>query len=222
MRHVPHLFLSGPWAGGEIPLSDEQAHHLRRVLRLADGATISYTDGIGSVGEGALHEGSVVRGKESYIGRPEPEISVAVAPPRKVDRVRFLTEKLAEIGIDRLIWLETRLGEGQPPRPEKAAAWAQAALEQSRGAWLLHFEGPTPLNRLLKSATLWVAERETLPPPSVVEDGILVVGPEAGFAEGEVPAWANRIGLGKRVLRVETAAVVGATVLLDRCGRLSW
>jgi 16S rRNA U1498 N3-methylase RsmE len=29
------------------------------------------------------------------------------------------------------------------------------------------------------------------------------------------------MGLGRRILRVETAAVVGATILLDRSGRLS-
>jgi 16S rRNA (uracil1498-N3)-methyltransferase len=221
MRHVPHLYLPPAWVGDEIPLSDEQTHHLHRVLRLGGGATISYTDGVGTKGEGMLHKGSVVRGTESHVARPGPEVSVAVAAPHQPQRVRFLVEKLAELGIDRLIWLNTRLREGRPPRIEKATAWARAALEQSRGVWLLEFGGPMVLDELPDSPTLWVAERERFPPPTVVDGGILVIGPEAGFAEGEVPASANRIGLGKRVLRVETAAVVGATVLLDRSGRLS-
>jgi RsmE family RNA methyltransferase len=130
-------------------------------------------------------------------------------------------EKLAELGVDRLYWLDTRYGEGRPPRQSKARAWAQAALEQSRGPWLLEVEGPVAIRDLPDVPTLLVAERETNPPPSVVDDGILIVGPEAGLAEGEVPESAYRVSLGTRVLRVETAAVVGAAVLLERSGRSS-
>jgi 16S rRNA U1498 N3-methylase RsmE len=81
-------------------------------------------------------------------------------------------------------------------------------------------EGPTPIGQL-ESSTLWVAERESFPPPRVVNGGTLVIGPEAGFLEGELPASANRLSLGGRVLRVETAAIAGAVVLLERSGRLS-
>ena len=220
MRHIPHLYLPSPWEAGEITLSDDHGHHLRKVLRLGDGSALSYTDGAGTIGAGTLRDGSLVRGSESRRERPEPGVAVAVAPPRTPHRLRYLVEKLAELGIDRIYWLTTRHGEGRPPRPDKAVAWARAALEQSRGAWLLGLEGPTTVEDLPESSTLWVAERETKPPPSVVKGGILVIGPEAGFEEGEVPASANRIALGRRVLRVETAAVAGATILLDRSGRL--
>ncbi len=220
MPHTPHLYLSAPWEEGEISLTDDHANHLRRVLRLADGAPLSYTDGHGTMGEGVLEDGFVRRGRESHFSRPEPDVSVAVAPPRTANRVRFLVEKLAELGIDRLTWLETQHGEGRPPPAAKAAAWARSALEQSRGAWVLELDGPISVGDLPVMPTLWVAERESQPPPSVVEGGILVIGPEAGFAEGEIPTTAKRLGLGVRVLRVETAAVVGATVLLDRSGRL--
>jgi len=221
MRHVPHIFLGGPWESSELALSDEQGRHLSRVLRLADGAVVSYTDGAGARGKGELTGGLVRRGEETRDPRPTPEVTVAVAPPSKPNRARFLVEKLAELGVDRLIWLRTRLGEGRPPKPTKAEAWARSALEQSRGAWVLRIEGPMTIGDLPTSSTLWVAERETNPPPSVAEGGILVIGPEAGLAEGEAPQRANRIGLGTRVLRVETAALVGATILLDRSGRLN-
>jgi 16S rRNA (uracil1498-N3)-methyltransferase len=220
MGHVPHLYLPAPWEGDDLVLSDGHRHHLERVLRLKDGSTVSYTDGAGRVATGTLAGGGLVRGPETQTKRPGPPVSVAVAPPRKPARLRFLVEKLAELGIDTLYWLKTRHGQGKPPRAEKAASWAQAALEQSRGAWLMAFEGPVPVSDLPESPTLWVAERERQPLPSVVEGGTLVIGPEAGFAEGEIPASANRVGLGARVLRIETAAVVGATTLLDRSGRL--
>ncbi len=221
MRHIPHLYLDGPWESPVLALGPEHRRHLGRVLRLNDGAAVSYTDGAGAVGEGVLEDGFVRRGLESEVSRPRPEVVVAVAPPTKPNRARFLVEKLAELGVDRLIWLRTRHGEGRPPNAAKAEAWSRAALEQSRGAWALQFGGPIAVSDLPDSPTLWVAERQTDPPPSVVDGGILVIGPEAGFAEGEVSQGANRLGLGPRVLRIETAALAGAAILLDRSGRLN-
>ncbi len=45
---------------------------------------------------------------------------------------------------------------------------------------------------------------------------VLCVGPEGGFAPGEVPADATTIRLSESVLRTETAAVAGAVLLLDK------
>ncbi len=220
MKHVPHLFLPAPWEPSELPLDESHRHHLSRVLRLGAGSPVTYTDGVGRFGEGVLGEGAVFRGPEAESETPASAVSVAVAPPRKPSRLRFLVEKLAELGVDRLIWLNTTWGEGRPPGSDKAAAWAISALEQSRGAWLMQIEGPVNIDDL-PAATLWVAERESFPPPTVVDSVILVIGPEAGFSEGEIPASANRFSLGRRVLRVETAAIAGATLLLERSGRLA-
>lgn len=54
MRHVPHLYLPGPWEEAEISLTDDHTRHLRKVLRLGDGAALSYTEGAGVMGEGVL------------------------------------------------------------------------------------------------------------------------------------------------------------------------
>jgi 16S rRNA (uracil1498-N3)-methyltransferase len=218
---MPHLFVPGPWVSNTIRLGSDHLHHLNRVLRLEDGAAVSYTDGAGQIGEGVLAGDSLRRGRERVVERPHPEIALAVAAPKSAARQRFIVEKLAELGVDRLYWLNTRYRQGRPPKKSKARAWAHAALEQSRGAWLLAVEGPVAIDDLPDWPALFVAERETFQPPSVVNGGILIVGPEAGLAEGEVPESAQRLSLGARVLRVETAAVVGAAVLLERSGRFS-
>ena len=49
-------------------------------------------------------------------------------------------------------------------------------------------------------------------PPSLT----VAIGPEGGFAATEIPADALPVGLGTTVLRVETAAVAAAAVLLAR------
>ena len=47
----------------------------------------------------------------------------------------------------------------------------------------------------------------------VPADPVLCIGPEGGFAQDEVPDGALTLSLGPTILRVETAAIVGAAVL---------
>ena len=224
MAHVPHVYLPAPWPDGTIPLLDRTRHHLRGVLRARPGDEVTYTDGFGSVGVGALASDGVVRGDERSVPAPSRGLAVAVAPPRRTERARVVVEKLGELGVDRLVWLDTAHG-GRPPRHDKVVAWTVAALEQSRGAHLLDVaEQPIRLHDLRAGSgqPLWVAEAGHNLLPSVADKGevIVAIGPEAGFAEEEIPADALRFGLGGRILRVETAAIVAAVVALSRMGRL--
>lgn len=211
MAHTPHLYLPGPWDGATLLLSDGQRRHLERVLRLPEGSPLSYTDGEGRVGEGRLAGKGVTRGQESSVERPS-RVTMAVAPPRSRDRVRFLVEKLAELGVARLLWIHTRHTEGRPPSPGKAQAWVTGALEQSRGAWEMEV-GQTTLEDLDRTR-LVVADPagETVFP---VGRSTLLVGPEGGLDPGELPGNVPRVSLGPTVLRVETAAVAGAALLRD-------
>jgi RsmE family RNA methyltransferase len=42
---------------------------------------------------------------------------------------------------------------------------------------------------------------------------VVAIGPEGGFADDEIPPGVLRVGLGERVLRVETAAIAVAAFL---------
>lgn len=137
MGHIPHLYVPPPWGVSVLPLTEQQDHHLRRVLRSVELAPVSYTDGEGTVGRGELGPEGLQRGEESHMPRPSPTLSVAVAPPHSVDRVRFIVEKLGELGADRLLWLTSDFGQARAPRADKSMQWARGALEQSRGAWLM-------------------------------------------------------------------------------------
>ncbi len=163
----------------------------------------------------------VVRGDEHRVERPFPQLTIAVAPPRVADRSRMIVEKLAELGVDGLVWLMTDRGEGRPPRRDRYDAWARAALEQSKGAWLLDVrvgagpEGPWP-----DEARVVVCDPggESALDSLAGDQPILgLVGPEGGFAPTELPTDARLVSLGDRVLRVETAAIaLGAIVRAQR------
>lgn len=206
---IPHVLVPRPWAEERIGLRPDQSHHLERVLRIRSGGPVTYTDGAGTTGRGALDGGTVVRGPETTVPAL-PSLVVAVAPPASRDRLRFVVEKLAELEVTRIAWLATRRGEGRPPPAEKAAAWAAAALEQSRGAHLTAVDAAfTTLDSLPGPAVVALPGGATVPAGGPLT---VAVGPEGGWEPGEVPEGMPAVGLGRTILRVETAALAAAVL----------
>ena len=209
MKHVPHLVVGAPWRDGPLELTVIQWRHLTKVLRMSRGDRVTYTDGIGTVGEGQLADRSIERGSEEKVDRPT-RLTVVVAAPSNKDRQRFLVEKLAEIGVERLLWLETLQGQSRLASPSKVFSWVLAATEQSRGAWLMEVSSQ-PV-RLTDLEPGWVACHPGGDSMTPVTDTV-VIGPEGGFADDELPVDAKLWDLGPTILRVETAALVAVAKL---------
>jgi 16S rRNA (uracil1498-N3)-methyltransferase len=210
VRHIPHLVLSRPWEGDDLTLSSDHWHHLTRVLRLSGGDPVSYTDGNGRTGEGKLGDRVVVRGEERAVPKSS-SLVVAVAPPTSRDRQRFLVEKLAELGVARLHWLNTRHGGSRVPGISKLTSWVEAAVEQSRGAWLMEVGTDLVTWEQLEPPVVVCAPGGSGMPPRATT---VVVGPEGGLAPEEIPNDVVLWDLGPTILRVETAALVAAARLL--------
>jgi 16S rRNA (uracil1498-N3)-methyltransferase len=200
-----------------VPVLDSDvAHHLRRVLRLRGGAAVTVTDGAGSwrpcafTGAGVEPAGDV-----TSVDRSDPELTVAVAPP-KGDRLDWLVAKATEVGIDRIVLLEAERSvvRLQPERAERRLdrlhrIAAEAAM-QSRRVWLPSIDGPEPAGE-------WLARGVVAEPGGrqlSAGDTTVVIGPEGGWSERELAGAADTVSLGPTVLRVETAAVVAATMLV--------
>lgn len=214
MGHVPHLVLAPGWSGAQIPADDRQRHHLGSVLRRVAGDPVTYTDGAGVAGSGTWTGSAVQRGDERAVPRPSPRITLAVAPPDSKDRVRWLVEKSTELGIARLRWLRSAHTQGRVPRHDRCVAWMIGAVEQSRGAWLTEIDDSWSSFDDLDEP--WVAAQSGGTAPRFERDTTVAVGPEGGWAPGELPDGIGRIHLGDRILRTETAAVaVAVAAALD-------
>ncbi|HEU4319979.1 MAG TPA: 16S rRNA (uracil(1498)-N(3))-methyltransferase [Acidimicrobiia bacterium] len=210
MKHIPHLVVGAPWPDEELRLSPVQWRHLTKVLRKNRGDSVTYTDGLGTRGLGRLANQSVVRGDEVEVPRPS-NLTVAVAPPSNKDRQRFLVEKLAEIGVARLVWIETNHGKERVASPSKVFGWVLAAVEQSQGSWLMETSPDLVTIGQLEGAVVICHPGGAADPGS---PDVIVVGPEGGFGDGEIPLDAATWDLGPNILRVETAAVVAAARVL--------
>ncbi|MEY4252360.1 MAG: hypothetical protein RL691_1241 [Actinomycetota bacterium] len=204
-------------------LTDGDVHHLSRVLRLKNGEVITCSDGHGAWRVTHWKDGAVESVSE-VVTEPESSISLTVAiAPVKGDKTDLTIEKLVEIGIDRIAILQ--------PLERSVVRWASdktsqvmdryrrialAAAMQSRRVYLPEIMGPVSLGALGVDA---VAMAE--PGGQASWDGVrtLVIGPEGGFSPNELASSLPTIDLGSTILRAETAAIVGASLMVAHSRR---
>lgn len=221
-------------AGLSIELTGGQFHYLRHVMRLGAGDGVALFNGrdgewlatIDGLGKSAL---IVVLGERLRPQRPEVDLWVAFAPIKKA-RTDFIVEKATELGASRLLPVITRRTEVSRVKVDRLAATATEAAEQCGRLTVPAVDGPVALDRL---AADWPTDRvllvldetgggrpigevllESRPAASgdpVGPHGILV-GPVGGFEADELDGlgklpFAVRVGMGSRILRVETAVV---------------
>jgi 16S rRNA (uracil1498-N3)-methyltransferase len=143
-------------------------------------------------------------------------LTIAVAPP-KGERLEWLVAKCSEVGVDRIVLLEAEhsvvrwTGERAERQVARLQRVAVEASMQSRRVWLPEISGPTSAVEVLPG--LAVAE----PGGRAVDatDVGIAVGPEGGWSDKELEVAASRVTLGPGILRVETAAVAAAVLMMS-------
>jgi 16S rRNA (uracil1498-N3)-methyltransferase len=159
------------------------------------------------------------------------------------ERMDFIVQKTTELGVARIVPVVAGRSVSRPAADDRSAArrarWeriAREAARQSGRADVPHIDDAVPLATALAEAqpsegharlALWESSRghplrqALASPPHKVT---LLIGPEGGFAEAEVAAAAAAgfqiVGLGARILRVETAAIVAVALAQAAAGGL--
>ena len=200
-------------------LGDDDQHHLGRVLRLRDGESVTASNGRGQWRACVWRDGALEVAGEVVASAP-PSMRCAVAfTPVKGDRNEWAVQKLTEIGIDEVIILA--------PTQHSVVRWSDAdkqlrklrvvareAAMQSRRVWLPNIVGLAALHEVCAGDGAAVADPDGVALHAGVS--LVVVGPEGGFSEEELPAGVPRVQLGDTILRAETATLVAATLLVAR------
>lgn len=219
-------------------LPDDVEHHLRSVLRIADGALVTVTDGRGAWRRTrAVVDRSSIRlvgeGEVSVEPRRRPPLVVAAAIP-KGDRLDTMVQKATELGVDGLVvlhadrsvvrWAHER-AERHRTRLQRIA---DEATRQSRRVWRTSVAGPFRAVDVISGAVR-VAGFDTTPNggpdevrpfaiaepggrPITLDDRRIAIGPEGGWSDAELSATTERVGLGENILRVETAVLAVAAL----------
>jgi 16S rRNA (uracil1498-N3)-methyltransferase len=218
--------------GARIVLDQPESRHLAATLRLRPGDQVTLCDGRGGVAEAALVAVDARRCEVEVLSLAEPPgdrpprvaVGLGVLHSQAMD---WAVQKCVETGVAVLIpllversQLGARAAEG---RIEHWRRVALQALKQCHRPWQMEVAHPQGLERLLSDmsgaaglvadpAGKPLAEHRGLLPE------VLVVGPEGGLAPRErqllnAAGWPG-VRLGRWVLRAETAAAVGAAMLI--------
>jgi 16S rRNA (uracil1498-N3)-methyltransferase len=220
--------------GEECVLSEDEAVHLSRVLRLQTGATIECLDGQGGCFQAEcleVHRSRVqIRILSIHRSVPQfPEIRLAVALS-KGSKWDELIRPVTELGVSRLTPLVSERTEGEfslSKFESKKIRWqkmAQEACKQSGNLWIPEFDQPASFMDLIEEIEddhdYWIGSlhsQSTKLAPSLSRKKIsLLIGPEGGWTEQEeevaLEHGVSFFTLGKNTLRLETAAVSALAV----------
>jgi 16S rRNA (uracil1498-N3)-methyltransferase len=191
-------------------------HHLRRVLRVPDGATLTVADGHGAWRRASY--GREITPESTVFDEPSrsPELTVAFAVV-KGDRPELVVQKLTELGIDRIVpfvasrsvvrWDVDRAARNV----ERMRRVARESAMQCRRARLPVVEELTDFGDVVARPGAALADFGG-DPPTLVHPTI-VIGPEGGWSDDERARAAARVSLATHVLRAETAAITAASLL---------
>ena len=154
----------------------------------------------------------------------EGHVHLAIAPTKMMDRMEWMTEKITEIGIDELSFLDCQFSERRVvklPRIEKIVV---SAVKQSHKAWMPVVHEMTAFKTFIsqpREGRKYIAHCydeiprtylfDELQKPSDSEDATVLIGPEGDFSIEEVrqaieAGWQS-VHLGKSRLRTETAGL---------------
>jgi 16S rRNA (uracil1498-N3)-methyltransferase len=221
---------------GRTDLAPAQAHHIRDVLRLGAGDDIEVFDAAGNRGVARILSATAT-GVSVEITQMLPvqagaiRLTIAAAIP-KGPRADWMIEKLSELGVDTFIPLATSRGVVIPRGSEKQRRWVRLAAEsarQSGRAGVMNIEPLAEIASLLASAeprqfAYLSLEASSQPIYDFLESTrpaiTLLVGPEGGWTADELAkfraARMSPIALTETTLRIETAAIAAAAVVLCR------
>lgn len=234
---------------GIISLTGEDLKHLRQVLRLESGDIIRVFDGNGNEYEAELLtvEKNIAKAKVLFSFRSETEPKTRVTLFQglpKGEKMDLIIQKAVELGVYKIVPVITQRSIVQldkKDREKKAERWSKIAREatkQCRRATVPEITPPINFDEAINhhdkyEASLLLYENEekkclkellkcyTI---SNISNIALYIGSEGGFSEQEVERCIalgyNVAGLGKRILRAETAAISVLAIIMYEMGEL--
>lgn len=235
---------------GPFAIKGSEARHMTRVLRMGRGDRVILLDSLGNrfqaVIESASHHEVLVTLQKRLPKPPPPPVEITLCQALlKSKAMDYMMEKTSELGVSRIFPFYSertvyRLNEGR--FTQKARHWkeiAKSAAKQS-DRWapaelgpLTSFEDMVGIFSREEAARVILWEEEGAkdlkgllkgtPPPAGKFIGL--VGPEGGFAKGEMDVAREAgfipVSLGRRILRAETAAITLVAIAQYEWGDLS-
>ncbi|MBY6002665.1 16S rRNA (uracil(1498)-N(3))-methyltransferase [Salipiger bermudensis] len=231
------LFVEHPLGAGQpVPLTREQAHYLFSVMRMATGGEILLFNGRdgewrAEIAQAGKKAGEAVCAAQTRAQVMPPDLWLLFAPIKKA-RTDFIVEKAVELGVRRILPVQTQFTNSERIRQDRLQAHALEAAEQCGALYVPEVAELTRLDRLLSEwpeqrGLLFCDEAEAGSRSSalagVLAPAAVLIGPEGGFSDAERARLGRMeqtrvIALGPRILRADTAAVAALTLWQAQSG----
>lgn len=217
-----------------VALSPDESHHLARVLRVETGQEMTLFDGEGTRAEGvteSVTKKEVTVRVTSRETTPPPAVEITlIQAVCKPDRFEMILQKATELGvraIQPVITANASLPAGKIEKMiNRGEAIIRNAAQQCGTAWLPQFLPLKPISDISFGSSVSLVGslhpnakpfKEALRPLENIKKVALLIGPEGDFTEEEVnaavEAGAIPVTFGTQILRTETAAIFGLSVL---------
>lgn len=220
-------FYSEKIENGIAYFSEQETKHAILVLRFQLNDHVEFSDGFGNYYKGQIIEIqkktflAEIKSVEQY---PQKDFTISVGILKSSDRMEWLVEKCSELGVKKIVFLKSQNGERSKINIEKLRKTAIAAMKQSHGSWLMEiiemeFSKAIVVPQKNKYIAYCDHDFGISIPIHFLEDSIVFIGPEGDFSKTEIEIAKKNgfqvIGLGSKILRTETAAIVCASWALN-------
>jgi 16S rRNA (uracil1498-N3)-methyltransferase len=233
------LFYSREIASGARELDRQESGHCIKVLRHRAGDTIHVIDGCGNLYECRIVSADpsatgfeVVSIVEGYGSHPY-RLTMAVAPPKNIDRFEWFCEKATEIGVDEIVPLVGDYSERKVFKGDRCERIIVSAAKQSHKGAVPTLARLTTVRDFLKrdfapgilKFICYCSEVEGAGKTHIREalaaagsrEFVVMIGPEGDFSRKEMAlavecGW-QIISLGDSRLRIETAALAATAAV---------
>lgn len=220
--------------GKSVQLTTEESKHCIKVLRLKKGDHVQLLNGKGSSFEAVIQIADskscmleIIK-EDKYSNFRSYHLTIAIAPTKNMDRLEWFTEKVTEIGIDRIVPIICQHSERKEIKTERLEKILISAMKQSGHKYLPDLTRQLSFRELVTQsfdgdkliAHCEPGNKKTL--KNSITPGnkiLLLIGPEGDFDPSEIKfALGNGfmpVSLGDSRLRTETAGIVACqTVFL--------
>lgn len=210
--------------GQPVAVGADAANYLFNVMRLAVGGQVLLFNGRDGEWRAVVTQTVRRAGVLTCIQAVRPQVMpcdlwLVFAPIKKV-RTDFIVEKAVELGVSRIVPVQTRHTNSERIRQDRLQAHAVEAAEQCGATFVPEVADLVSLDRLLADwpagrQLMWCDEAAAGPATPLTGPAgpwAVLVGPEGGFSADEQQRLRDRAGvhavsLGPRILRADTAAV---------------
>jgi len=242
---VRRFFIDAP-LGAQMWIQGQDAHHIARVLRMQVGDPIVVVAPDGSAGianiNTILADKVVLTLQERIIEDKEAPVNVYLAQGLpKSDKMDYIVQKAVELGVKGIYPMAAEhsvVQYDQAKKNKRQERWQKIAVEAAKQCGRAVIPMVEPIRDLAtilgsvatETVILMLYEGQTAQglkqglAEHHAQNFLLLVGPEGGFSSSELALCQNHgaciVTLGPRILRTETAALAGVSIVLYEYGDL--